>query len=171
MKTFEISAVVVSAAVERSARSALTTYVEAALIAGIESQLLGTVTSAIGDDDGISAQALLAFTYMALFLPIGATMEALVLTQELGSMAVRSSRDQGLVLDEVKVYDGPIGSLLSRFNGKRQSWRLVLGHCTCLRCSYDPVPAHHQPDSPGDHRRRLLFDHGPVGVVRLARTT
>lgn len=108
---------------------------QSALIAGIESQLLGTVAGLVGTDESMSAQALLAFTYMALFLTIGATMEAVVLTQELSGMTVRTSRDRNLVSENVQILDLPISSLLSRFNGKRKSWRVVLAHCTSDKLS------------------------------------
>ena len=49
--------------------------IQSALIAGIESQLLSTVTATIQGDDSVGAQALLAFTYLALFLTIGATID------------------------------------------------------------------------------------------------
>ncbi|KAJ3554191.1 hypothetical protein NM688_g3234 [Phlebia brevispora] len=110
--------------------------VVSALLASIESQLLGTVSDAVHGDGGIgqsthSGRALLVITYLALFLSISATMSSLVLTQELSVVAVRSARQTAAGCESLKhdIYDESISQLLARFNGGRRSWQWVLGHC------------------------------------------
>ncbi len=78
-------------------------------------------------------QALLALTYVTLFLSVSATMTSLILTDEFGELHLRASR-QKFDLERAEVFDEPSETLLSRFNGN-SSWRWVMWHCT-----YSPFP-------------------------------
>jgi hypothetical protein len=72
-------------------------------------------------------QALLAFSYSALFFNCSATISSLVLTDEFGELPVRASRKS----DPIKqgLFDSSSASLLEVY-GARRSWRWVMWHCT-----------------------------------------
>src|ERR1700761_7598508 len=71
-------------------------------------------------------QALLAFSYCALFFSCSATISSLVLTDEFGELPVRASRKS----DPIKqgLFDSTSASLLEVY-GARRSWRWVMWHC------------------------------------------
>lgn len=71
-------------------------------------------------------QALLAFSYSALFFNCSATITSLVLTDEFGELPVRASRKS----DPIKqgLFDSSSASLLEVY-GARRSWRWVMWHC------------------------------------------
>ncbi|KAI0249016.1 hypothetical protein BJV78DRAFT_1094989, partial [Lactifluus subvellereus] len=70
-------------------------------------------------------QALLAFSYSALFFSSSATISSLVLTDEFGEIPVRASRKA----DPIKqgLFDSSSASLLEVY-GARRSWRWVMWH-------------------------------------------
>lgn len=125
MVTFQSCAVVVSP--KLYSEDAVDSYLQSALIAGIESQLLGTVQSTVPTIGHWNGQVLLGLTYLALFSALGATMSSLVLTQELSAIAIRCARKPSHELD-LKEYDGRIDELMSKFNDDRHSWKNVLLH-------------------------------------------
>lgn len=133
--TFQSSAVIVSCPLyDACTLSSKLYFSQAALFAVIESQLLVFIKDAIRNnigEDTSSGQALLAFTYLALFLSLGATMSSLLLTDELGSVTLRASRCSASGEDTLRhsIYDEGSSKLLTRFNGGRQSWRWVMWHC------------------------------------------
>ncbi|PSS37974.1 hypothetical protein PHLCEN_2v157 [Hermanssonia centrifuga] len=104
-----------------------------ALFAGLEGLLLGLVKDSVGSgsESSSTGQALLAFTYIALFFSISSAMSALILTDEFGDITLRASRSEASGESTLKydAYDEGSNQLLSRFNGGRQSWRWVMWHC------------------------------------------
>ena len=106
----------------------------------LQGQLLVFIKNAVRNDIGemtSSGQALLALTYLALFLSISAAMSSLVLTDELGSVHLRAARAVALEGNTVSQgsYDEAAGELLTRFNGGRGSWRWVMWHCKSDMCA------------------------------------
>ncbi|KAI0067481.1 hypothetical protein BV25DRAFT_1107118 [Artomyces pyxidatus] len=70
-------------------------------------------------------QALLIFTYSALFFSLSATISSLVLTDEFGELPVRASRKSNPV--KQGTFDSSAASLLEVY-GARKSWRWVMWH-------------------------------------------
>ncbi|PSR83274.1 hypothetical protein PHLCEN_2v5778 [Hermanssonia centrifuga] len=95
----------------------------------MEVHLLGymnnTLQTGVGENSAMG-QALLAFSYLSLFLSISAAMSSLVLTDELGEVPLRASRSKDSL--RYSTYDEPSDKLLTRFNGGRCSWRWVMWH-------------------------------------------
>ncbi len=113
---------------------------QSALFAGIESQLLGFVKGEIQDVANFQGQALLAFTYITLFLSVSATMTSLILTDEFGELPLRASRrPDSQRLNKATTFDEASHKLLSRFGGSA-AWRWVMWHCTYYVsiCAFNP---------------------------------
>lgn len=75
--------------------------------------------------------ALLIFTYGALFFSLSATISSLILTDEFGELPVRASRKANP--EKQGTFDSSAASLLEVY-GARKSWRWVMWHCACLAC-------------------------------------
>ena len=83
----------------------------------------------LGVSDHI-AHALLVLTYATMLLGMSSAMSSLILIDEFGSITLRASRSQSTT--HIDIYDGTSTGLLTRFNGGRAAWKLLVGHCTKL---------------------------------------
>ena len=104
---------------------------QTALFVVAETLLLPLVKAAaanatLGVSDHI-AHALLVLTYATILLGMSSAMSSLILIDEFGSITLRASRSQST--SQVDIYDMSSMNLLTRFNGGRGAWKLVVSHC------------------------------------------
>ncbi|KAI0048456.1 hypothetical protein FA95DRAFT_1490776, partial [Auriscalpium vulgare] len=91
-----------------------------------ETQLLVFVTDASNTSSNSAAHnALLCFTYIAVFFTLSTSVSSLVLTMGLNELPLRASSKPGL-MDEGAFYSGPLAML--RFFGMRRSFVWLLWH-------------------------------------------
>ncbi|KAI0067850.1 hypothetical protein BV25DRAFT_875925 [Artomyces pyxidatus] len=110
----------------------LATCQSAAIVSGlfaiVEAQLLTFVklpSSYTHPPSFAAMQALLVFTYSALFFSLSATISSLILTDEFGELPVRASRKSNPV--KQGTFDSSAASLLEVY-GARKSWRWLMWH-------------------------------------------
>ena len=106
-------------------------FAQSVLLAGIQSQFYGTITSDT-ESSTRTGQALLFLFYLTFMLSISATMSSLILTDELGGISLRAAQlievKQGN-LDHPRHEPRTSAALLKRFNNERRGWTWVMWHC------------------------------------------